>query len=123
MHVQRCREQPERCEQQERRYCGADHGGRARGKGCPEGWSCAAGGEWWGSALDWRGLVWCEPRQVGGHVEMLQALPCWAGGLRGCRGVVTSRAKRGGTGGDALRRSMHVGGSRNVGAAGGKGLR
>src|SRR6478672_4427371 len=25
MHVQRCREQPERCEHQERRYCRADH--------------------------------------------------------------------------------------------------
>jgi hypothetical protein len=39
----------------------------------------------------------------------------WAGGVRGCRGVVTSGAKRGGTGGDALRRSMHVGGRRDVG--------
>jgi len=36
------------------------------------------GGKWWGSALDWRGLVWCEPRHAGGHVEMLQALP-WLG--------------------------------------------
>ena len=52
--------------------------GRARGEACPDGLSCAAGGEWWGSALDWRGLVWCEPRHVGGHVEMLQALP-WLG--------------------------------------------
>ena len=46
----------------------------------------------------------------------------WAGGVRGCRGVVTSGAKRGGTGADALRRSMHVGGSRDVGAAGGTGF-
>ena len=55
-------------------------------------------------------------------LEMLEALSrcsmlChgWAGGLPSCRGVVTSGAKRGGTGGDAPRRAMHVGGSRDVG--------
>jgi hypothetical protein len=46
----------------------------------------------------------------------------WGGGLRSCRGVVTSGAKRGGTGGDALRRSMHGGGSRDVWWNGWKGL-
>ena len=46
----------------------------------------------------------------------------WAGGLRSCRGVVTSGAKRGGTGGDALRRAMHGGGSRGRWWDGWKGL-
>ena len=40
----------------------------------------------------------------------------WAGGLRGCRRVVTSGAKRGGTGGDALRRATST--SAGVGTLG-----
>jgi len=36
----------------------------------------------WGSALDWRGLLWCRPGRAGGHFEMLQALR-WIG-WRGC---------------------------------------
>jgi hypothetical protein len=77
---------------------------------------------WWGSALDWRGLD-REPGHAGGRFEMLQAL-LWMG-WRAAKlsRVVTSGAKRGGTGGDALRRSMHVGGSRDFGGTGGMGLR
>ena len=36
----------------------------------------------------------------------------WLQGPRSCHGVVTSGAKRGGAGGDALRRAMHGGGGR-----------
>ena len=43
--------------------------------------------------------------------------------LKFCHGVVTSGAKRGGTGGDAPRRAMHGGGSRDVRGTGGNGLR
>jgi hypothetical protein len=67
-----------------------------------------------GSALDWRGLVWCEPGMPAGISRCFRLCYGGAGGLRSCRGVVTSGAKRGGTGGDALRRSMHGGGSRDV---------
>jgi hypothetical protein len=97
--------------------------GACRWKGCPDGLPGAAGGGCWGGALDWRGLVWCEPGHAGGHFGMLQALR-WMGWRaarlsRGChRG-----AKRCGTGGDALRRAMHGGGSGDVGGTGGKGLR
>jgi len=78
-----------------------------------------------GGAVRWIGGVWFGANRgmSAGMSRCSRLCPGWAGGLRGCRGVVTSGAKRGGTGGDALRRSMHVGGSRHVGAAGGTGLR
>src|SRR5262245_26407231 len=60
------------------------------------------------------GAVWFGAnRTCRRHFEMLQAL-LWMG---------WRAAKRGGTGGDAPRRSRHVGGRRDVGGTGGKGLR
>src|SRR6478736_4124691 len=77
----------------------------------------------WGSALDWRGLLWCRPGRAGGHFEMLQALR-WIG-WRGCDVVArwSQRRETWWDRGDALRRAMHVGGRRDVGGTGGKGLR
>jgi hypothetical protein len=46
---------------------------------------------------------------------MLHALPWLGWRCARLSRVVTSGAKCGGTGGDALRRSMHVGGRRDVG--------
>ena len=78
-----------------------------------------------GGAVRWIGGVWFGVNRgmPAGMSRCSMLCHGWAGGVRGCRGVVTSGAKRGGTGGDALRRSMHVGGRRDVGGAGGTGLR
>jgi hypothetical protein len=73
-----------------------------------------------GGAVHWIGGVWFGVNRgtPAGMSRCSRLCPGWTGGLRGCRGVVTSGAKRSGTGADALRRVMHVGGSRDVGAAG-----
>jgi hypothetical protein len=91
----------------------------------PQGWG-VEGVSGWAARSRWRGCwavhsigaVWfganpCMP--AGGHLEMLQAL-LWMGWRAATLSrVVTSGAKRGGTGGDALRRSMHVGGVGRLG--------
>ena len=78
-----------------------------------------------GGAVRWIGGVWFGAHRgmPAGMSRCSRLCPGWAGGLRGCRGVVSSGAKRGGTGGDALRRALHVGGRRDVEGAGGTGLR
>jgi hypothetical protein len=52
----------------------------------------------WVGALDWRGLVWSEPGMPAGISRCFRLCHGWARGLRRCRGVVTSGAKRGGMG-------------------------
>src|SRR5262245_11502203 len=72
----------------------------------------------WGSAQGWRGLVWCTSGLPAGISSCWGVCCWWAGGPRGCHGVVTSGAKHGGTQGDTLRCFVQVGGRGGTGKNG-----
>ena len=79
--------------------------GRAVVMGCDE--PLARGG----GARHTIGAVWFGANRVCRRAFRDAQVCCWwAGGPRGCHGVVTSGAKHGGTEGDTLRRFLQVGG-------------